>query len=266
MATFIEDGRPSRATGSDIIRAVVANMRQGLEPLFFSVVPPTVYDVYLRAEDYRRLSGILPTIISEAKRALDDAQEELGKRSFFSRFRSSQPPLATPLNWIIEVHQADEDDLEPDAIVRVDSRLSLPPTDTPGSAETQRIVTTSTGTETRTVRLRDEKPVPPRPLARLTYQDGARQRREYVMVKREIVVGRGSPDTFCDLTLDGPMDVSRQHFYLRLDETAFRIQDVSTYGTTVDGRLLKRGEWQTMPRKARIVLAQKIPLEFEAVG
>ena len=59
------------ATGRDIIQELVRNLREGLEPLQYSILPPTVYRVYLHPDDLARLRGILPRITDEARRALD---------------------------------------------------------------------------------------------------------------------------------------------------------------------------------------------------
>jgi predicted component of type VI protein secretion system len=67
--------------------------------------------------------------------------------------------------------------------------------------------------------------------------------------------------------VDGPVDISRQHFYLRRDEVTreFFIQDVSRFGTMVDGKKLAQREWVPIPSKARIKLADKIVIEFEGL-
>jgi predicted component of type VI protein secretion system len=85
------------------------------------------------------------------------------------------------------------------------------------------------------------------------------------MAAPEIAVGRGGRTEYCDLELDGLVDVSRQHFYLRRDEGTgdFFIQDVSKFGTAVDGKRLVHKEWVRIPPKATIKLSDKIVIEFE---
>ena len=60
------------ATAREIILEVVRNMREGLEPLQYSTLPPSVYDVYLHRDDLDRLRAIVPRIHEEARRALND--------------------------------------------------------------------------------------------------------------------------------------------------------------------------------------------------
>src|SRR5437762_12651236 len=73
------------ATARDIILEIVRNMREGLEPLHYSTLPPSVFHVYLHAADMERLRGILPRIVGEARRALDAELETLNRASLGER-------------------------------------------------------------------------------------------------------------------------------------------------------------------------------------
>ncbi|MBV9743138.1 MAG: hypothetical protein JO099_05195, partial [Acidobacteriia bacterium] len=91
-------GRPA-ATGREIILEIVRNMREGLEPLHYSTLPPSVYHVYLHAEDLDRLRGILPRLTEEARRALDTELESLNRASLPERIklaRRSLPKVEPP--------------------------------------------------------------------------------------------------------------------------------------------------------------------------
>ena len=85
------------------------------------------------------------------------------------------------------------------------------------------------------------------------------------MTTPEISIGRGGRTEYCDLQLDAPADISRQHFYLRRDEGTreFFIQDVSRFGTTVDGQALAPKQWVRLSSRAKIGLAEKMVIEFE---
>jgi pSer/pThr/pTyr-binding forkhead associated (FHA) protein len=61
-----------KITGEEIIDAMLGNLREGLEPLRYSVVAPSVYHVYLHEQDYGRLQGIFPRIQQEARQALTE--------------------------------------------------------------------------------------------------------------------------------------------------------------------------------------------------
>jgi hypothetical protein len=56
------------ATARDIIAEILRNMQEGLEPLHYSVLAPSIFDVYLHPDDLDRLRGILPRILDEARR------------------------------------------------------------------------------------------------------------------------------------------------------------------------------------------------------
>ena len=76
------------------------------------------------------------------------------------------------------------------------------------------------------------------PLAHLAFKDDDGPR-TFTMTRSEIAVGRGGDeDRPVDLQLRTLPDVSREHLRLRYDATrqTFLIKDVSSYGTTLDGR------------------------------
>ena len=61
------------------------------------------------------------------------------------------------------------------------------------------------------------------------------------MTKDRIKIGRGAADTWVDLRLHTKQDISREHVQVRLDTASgkFFIKDLSTYGTSVDGKKLR---------------------------
>jgi hypothetical protein len=72
-------GRP--ATARDIILEVVRNMREGLEPLHYTTLPPAIYHVYLHPDDFERLRGIFPRMQEETRQALDAELADLNRAS-----------------------------------------------------------------------------------------------------------------------------------------------------------------------------------------
>ncbi len=56
-----------RATARDMILAIAENMRSSLEPLVTKTIAPSLYQVYLHAEDHERLRTIFGEIEREAK-------------------------------------------------------------------------------------------------------------------------------------------------------------------------------------------------------
>jgi predicted component of type VI protein secretion system len=99
------------------------------------------------------------------------------------------------------------------------------------------------------------------------------------MTKDQIKVGRGATDRWVDLKLNVKKDVSREHVQIRRDAASgkFFVKDLSTLGTTVNGKRLAASIQQIngedvdkniespLPNKARIGLAGVLFLEFRAI-
>ena len=83
------------ATAREIILEIVRNMREGLEPLHYSTLPPAIFHVYLHPDDMERLRGILPRIVDEARRALDAELENLN-RARIGRAAETRAAAAIP--------------------------------------------------------------------------------------------------------------------------------------------------------------------------
>jgi len=267
----------AKAVGRDIILAILDNMREASEPLLYSTVVPSLYDVYLHPDDHDRLAGIFPQIREQAKRALSEGLTDLNRahRSFLPGLKTRRPKHESAEgDWYIKFHKDEDEELAPGDIL-IDSRLSLPAAKEFGAGgKTQRTVTVRSGGETKKLRTYQEnqpqevpevQPLSPAAVAKLAYQDQKGERREFLMTSPEIAIGRGGRAEYCDLELDGPVDISRQHFYLRQDEKTreFFLQDVSRFGTMVNGKEVAHKEWVQIPSKAKISLAGKFVIDFE---
>lgn len=283
--------RPSRpaATARDIILEIVRNMREGLEPLHYSTLPPSIYQVYLYPDDLDRLRGIVPRIVEEARRALDAELESLNRASIGERLKIARrelPKVSPPEGgWQISLHENTDDEVEPGDIV-VNSELALPAkTDFGSGSMTKRIATrrlagAPAGAETaaRT----SYQPAAATPVANegaafavIEYEDNG-GRKSFSITKNEIVVGRGGRDYWTDLKLETLPDVSREHCRLRRDPVTgqFFLKDLSRLGTTIDGKPAPssietvEGEKRDrnletpLPDRARIGLADVLFLEF----
>jgi hypothetical protein len=273
------------ATGRDVIQEILRNLREGLEPLQYSILPPSVFRVYLHADDLARLRGILPRIAAEARRALDQEVEALNRASLAQKLRVARKPEAkveTPAGgWTVEILENSEEETQPGDIV-VDSELALPAKPDYGTgAMTKRIATSRMRGETKTSqRYEEAAPGPDTAVhATIEYED-KNGRQTYRMTKDQIVIGRGGRDYWTDLTLDTLPDVSREHIRLRRDPASgkFFLKDLSRLGTTIDGQKVPSsiefagGEKRDknlevdLPRRARIGLAEVVFLEFRAAG
>jgi hypothetical protein len=270
------------ATARDIIQELVRNMREGLEPLQYSVLAPAIYHVYLHPGDLERLRGLVPRIIDEARRALDSELAILNRAPLSSKLRltrKSAPEVeAPPAGWAIDILENTDGDTQPGDIV-IYSELALPAKPEYGSGSmTKRIATSRLGGESKTAQKYEEKTdAKQEAFATLVYED-SKGRQQYRMTKNQIVIGRGGRDYWTDLTLETLPDVSREHIRLRRDPESgkFFVKDLSRLGTTIDGRKIPSSVEYTgdekkdknlevdLPARARIGLADVVFLEFQA--
>jgi hypothetical protein len=273
------------ATAREIISEIVRNMREGLEPLHYSTLTPSIYNVYLHTGDLERLRGIVPRIMDEAKRALDAEVEALNRASFGEKLKlskRSEPKILVPEGgWQIRILENTDDDVEPGDVV-IYSELALPAKAELGAGSmTKRISTRRMDGATQTSYKPEPPPAAPgtAAFAVIEYEDNS-GRKQYEMTKEQIVVGRGGRDYWTDLKLDSPPDVSREHFRLRRDPASgkFFLKDLSRLGTTINGAAVPSsvefadGERRDLnleapvPEKARIGLAGVVFLEFRSVS
>jgi len=117
------------ATAREVILEIVRNMKEGLEPLHYSTLAPAIYHVYLHPDDMDRLRGIVPRIVEEARRALDEELENLNRGSLADRLkltRKAEPRITAPDGgWQIRVLENTDDDTQAGDIV-IYSELALP--------------------------------------------------------------------------------------------------------------------------------------------
>lgn len=274
------------ATARDIIREILRNMREGLEPLHYSTLPPAIYHVYLHPADMERLRAIVPRIVVEARRALDAELEILNKATVVERLKIAKragPKVSPPEGgWQIRILENTDDDVEPGDIV-IHSELAMPAKDEFGAGSmTKRIATrrlsgTETASQTYEASPSATQNADEGVFAVIEYQDTT-GRKTFRMTKDQIVAGRGGRDYWTDLKFETYPDVSREHFRLRRDPSTgqFFIKDLSRLGTTINGEKVpssieftdgeKRDkELETpVPAKARIGLAGVLFLDFEA--
>jgi hypothetical protein len=275
------------ATAREIILEIVRNMREGLEPLHYSTLPPAIFHVYLHPDDMERLRPILPRIIDEARRALDAELETMNRASLTERLKLSRradPKIVAPEGgWQIRVLENTDDDAAPGDIM-ISSELALPAKDEFGSGSmTKRIATRRMGGVESTKQSYDAAPATVVPItdafAIIEYDDHT-GRKTYQMSKDEIVVGRGGRDYWTDIKLETLPDVSREHFRLRRDPASgqFFLKDLSRLGTTINGEKapssieFESGEKRDrnleapVPARARIGLAGVVFLEFRSTA
>ncbi len=252
------------ATARDIILEIVRNMREGLEPLHYSTLPPAVFHVYLHPDDFERLRGIVPRIVEESRRALDAEVAALNGGGLAGRLKltkftkRNEPKVVAPDGgWQVTILENTDDDTQAGDIV-IHSELALPSkADLGAGSMTKRIATRRMGGAESTSQVFEPaaaapaQPAQPKPAAPaaqpdepptfagyalIQYEDNG-GRKTFVMNKDQIVVGRGGRDYWTDLKLDTLPDVSREHFRLRRDAATgqFFLKDLSRLGTTING-------------------------------
>ena len=86
------------------------------------------------------------------------------------------------------------------------------------------------------------------------------------VTKNQIIIGRGGRSYWVDLKLETLPDVSREHCRIRRDvETGrFTIEDLSQFGTAVNGTPVGRNATAELPGRSTISLAGVIDLQWES--
>jgi hypothetical protein len=278
------------ATARDVILEIVRNMKEGLEPLHYSTLPPAIYHVYLHPDDMERLRAIVPRIVEEARRALDAEVERMNRASLAARLklaRQGEAKISAPEGgWQIRILENTDEDVAPGDVV-IHSELALPmKMELSDGSMTKRIATRKLGGTQSTAQTYEPKKAEPAPapvedgvFAVIEYEDQG-GRRTFRMTKNEIVVGRGGRDYWTDIKLETLADVSREHFRLRRDAESgeFFLKDLSRLGTTINGEAVPSsidfsdGEKRDLqveapvPAQARIGLAGVVFLEFRSTA
>ena len=286
-----------RRAARDLIDAVLENLRNNLEPLKYTTLVPSRFLVYLHPAEHARIEGILPILEKETIRALTEELDKLNRRPVWRRHVDRF--LGTPADvnnvvqnagqtWHVEFLKDPDGELQEGDIL-IDSELLLPQSSELGAGERTRRVTTRhlgprdagedrqrTATRVESV----ERPAAPAApvLARLRYEDNAGAH-TYDIARDSVTVGRGGLAYRVDVRVEASADVSREHLRLRRDPATgrFFVVDLSSLGTTVDGRRVPRGYEETdgskrengvetpLGDRARLGLAETVYIDFEAV-
>lgn len=262
-----------RITARDIIEAILRNLEESVEPLLYTAQVPSIYQVYLHSDDYKRLQGFFPKIINETEAALDDKLRQMNKGSRLgSLLKKRLRYESVEDSWCLEFYADPNVELQKGQIL-VESQLPIKKDEAGVGVETQRVRTVRANGDSKTTR-RDRQAPPA--YARITYTDD-RGRQTYLMSKSQIIIGRGGKGIWVDVKLYTKADVSRKHLRLRLDQGKFFIKDLSSLGTTVNGKELPKGVEiigdekiekeveEVLPPKAQIALADVLTISFEAL-
>jgi len=264
-------------SGRDIWQAVRQELTANLYTLPFSRLAPTVYHVYLHPDDFETIEGIVPRLVEEISKAVEQEIERLnaetsrrGRLRGMLRTRPDEPAIEAPETLEIVI-QADRDgEVQPGAFGIV-SRLMVPATRDFVGLPTVRTVKTivADGRRTSTV---VEGPAARR--ATLAYRDEVGE--QVIPILKDLVkVGRGGSGAWADVQVFSTQKVSREHCWIIRDDSGrFFIRDVSVWGTSVNGQALppavrspegtvsEPGAQAELPLMARIQLADALVIDF----
>jgi hypothetical protein len=246
------DAAAARRPAADLIEAVLENMRTNLEPLKYSTLAPGRYVVYLHPDEFARIEPIIPILQEQTTRALGEELARLNHRprhvKYLDRFRAPAAPVENAArDWQIEFLPDVDDELAPGDIL-IYSELALPSADDElGAGQRTRRITTRIQGGHKTTRRQDvvsaaEPAGGTTVFARLQYEDNSGAH-TYDITSESITIGRGGSAYHADVKIEASVDVSREHARIRRDRASgrFFLIDLSTLGTTVDGRGVARG-------------------------
>jgi FHA domain-containing protein len=302
---------PKPPSGRDIWKAVKEELTSNFYPLPFITLGPTRYHVYLHPEDYDEIEGIVPRIVAEVARALSAEVQRINqnqsgrRRRLWTALRQNEqlPPVEIPSGgWEIYI-QPDQDGELCRGALGIVSKLTMPSPPAYVGTPTTRIVKTVFAEGGRTTRMSEVQeptghaPVSsqsltePAPIvqssaaparamsdegrATLLYED--EEGTHLFIVKKECVkVGRGGMGAWVDVQVMTSPRVSREHCWIQCDSSGrFFIQDVSTWGTSVNGEpipaavrsaegaVIEAGARKELPTGARIGLADALVMQFQ---
>lgn len=295
-------GRASgRLQGDDLIGEVLRNMEEGLFRIRRKTLVPAIYRIYLNAEDYEPFRDVVPFIAGEIRTALDEklaawngthrkrASALLGKIGLPEALGDTEYVRLNDA-WIVEIYPDLDGQLQPGEI-EVYSELGAPPKSEYGAGSlTRRIFpkdqpkeqaqtapapadsapTVATAVPAQT----SEDPEPVQEIdkdqtiglafAYLRYAD-EHGPQTFEVTKNQVVIGRGGRSYWVDLKLETLPDVSREHCRIRRDPESgrFTIEDVSQFGTAVNGKPVGRNASADLPPRATVSLAGVIDLQWE---
>jgi hypothetical protein len=273
-----------RRPAGDVIDAVVQNMRANLETLRYSTIAPSHYTVYLSPSEFDRLKGLIPRLRVETCRALDEELARLDRRARPRRalarlFGRARPFEHADGRWQVEFFPDLDDELQHEQDIIVQSELIVPPAPDLGTGERTRRVTTRRSSTEASVR-EDPPAVNRGPAFAVLVYDDQRGSHRHELVRESTTIGRGGLRFPVDVRVATSDDVSREHARVRRDPAsgACFLIDLSTHGTTIDGRAVPKGYEDVtgrkrengaetpLPPRARIGLAGRVFLDFERLA
>jgi hypothetical protein len=282
---------PGRLQGDDLIGEVLRNMQEGLFRIRRKTLVPAIYRIYLHPDDYEPFRDVVPFIAGEIRSSLDEKLSSLNRspRKVASTLlkkigRAAELEAAGGYvrandGWTVEIYPDLDDKLKPGEI-EVHSELGAPEKAAYAAGSmTRRIIpqkaenapdpaATVATPDRQKASEEEDKSEQTKGLvfAYLRYADQEGQK-TFEVTKNQVVIGRGGRSYWVDVKLETLPDVSREHCRIRRDsETGlFSVEDVSQFGTAVNGKPVGRNSAADLPGRATISLAGVIDIQWEAV-
>ena len=279
-----------RIQGDDLLAEVLRNMEEGLFHIRKKTIVPAIYRLYLNPLDYEPFRDIVPFISNEIRVALEErlklwngskkrlAASVLKKIGLGESAEPDAEFVRAADSWTVEIYPDLDGKLQPGEI-EVYSDLGAPQKpEYGGGSLTRRIfpqaaeadpaptvqvaLPPSPNIEIPAIELDGTKP---RAFAYIRYAD-QNGKQIFEMTKTQMVIGRGGRSYWVDLKLETVPDVSREHCRIRRDPDTgrFTIEDLSQFGTAVNGKPVGREGSFEVPKTATISLAGVIDLAWEA--
>jgi hypothetical protein len=293
---------PGRLHGDDIIGEVLRNMEEGLVRIGGKSLVPSIYRIYLSPDDFEPFRNVVPFISGEIRKALDDrlARWNRSKRSFakglLEKIGAGEAIATVQVvrvadSWVVDIYPDLDGKLAPGEI-EIYSDLGAPEKPEYGAGSMTRKIFPKVPDPPESPVIADSAPTiqtndapanaPPanathisdapkddgtkgRAFAYIRYEDQEGSKTVEV-TKNQIIIGRGGRSYWVDLKLETLPDVSREHCRIRRDaETGrFTIEDLSQFGTAVNGTPVGKNNSAELPVRSTISLAGVIDLQWEA--
>jgi hypothetical protein len=253
--------------GSVIIGELIRNMEVGRFEMAYTVLLPCLFTVYLNPDDHRRLSGVFALVIDDARKALRAKVAELNGGPADGRLRKRGAPAKEHKiacrDWEIEFLPDAE---VPPGDVEIHSELAESVQPGYRGVKTTLIDREPSVAGHRTTGQQVPARRSPDPVyAQIRYEDESGPQ-VFSVTQNQVRVGRGGEEQPAELALYTTDEVSRQHLTLRRDPASggFYVLDMSTNGTWINGRRLRKGVEEPLPQRAEIGLGEVLKLSFEA--
>jgi hypothetical protein len=263
-----------RLSGDVIIGELLRNMDLGKFEMTYSVLLPCVFTVYLNPRDHATLCGVFELVLEDARKALRTRVAEMNAKptgfALSRRNKNTKDYKIACHDWDIEFLPDGE---VPVGDVEIHSELSEVVQPGYRGTKTTLMEREPTASVPRGSAHNDTTPKAPESTllrkadvvhAEFHYQDESGPQ-VYPMSQNKIRVGRGGDEAPMDLPLYTNDEVSREHLNVRRDPAtgAYFVTDLSTNGTWLNGKRLRKSTEEPLPDGAELNLGEVLAVHFQ---